>query len=274
MSAPRQVERNPSGNHAHIASGYATWSTSTSSASVVVQAGQRGANAGAAMENGTANGAPMNGGGGGGLPRKREPWKRHRPTNSNGSIGPQNLPKPTSVPNVRIISESPMTNPDSPTFIESPASRPTPNIYSIETADQSHSDNANVIYSHIPSDNGDTKTSYTNPAYTDHVGRSSHIKATESPTDNTSAYNNTNNSSSNLNHSALDNMSSGQSESPSRVKVTDLPPPGGIDRNLTPGDSASPPGQPEVSTIQSGPSSDDLVELQREKSTENLVTHL
>ena len=253
----RQLERNPSGNHTHIASGYATWSTSTSSASVVVQAHRANSTVG----NGDMNGAA-------GVTRKREPWKRHRPTNSNGSIGPQNLPKPNSVPNVRVISEAVMTNPDTPTFIESPA-RPTQTIYSIETTGQSQDDNVNVIYSQIPGENSDTKTSYTNPAYTDLVAQSS-TQSTESPT-------NSIESCSNLKYSALDNTGSGHSDSPSRVKVSDLPPPGGIERDLAGGSAPrhDPENkQPRVSVIHPGPSSDDLVELHREKSTENLVTHL
>ena len=145
----RQFERYPSGQHAHTLPGYATWSTSTSSASVVVQA-QHG---NGRVENGDINGEIDS-------PRKREPWKRHRPTNSNGSIGPQNLPKPTSsVPNVRIISEAAITDPGSPTFAGSPA-RPTQTIYSKETT--GHPQGENVIYSQIPSDEGDAKTSYTN----------------------------------------------------------------------------------------------------------------
>ena len=258
----RQLERNPSGSHTHIASGYATWSTSTSSASVVVQAQKA---------NGTVDNGDMNGVAG--VPRKREPWKRHRPTNSNGSIGPQNLPKPNSVPNVRIISEAVMTNPDTQTFVESPT-RPSQTIYSIETTGQSQDDNVNVIYSQIPNENSDIKTSYTNPAYTDHVAQSSSHR-TESPTD--SIDSNINNSCSNLKYSALDNTESGHSDSPSRVKVSDLPPPGGIERNLSGGSAPHHDpgnGQPEVSIIRPGPSSDDLVELHRGKSTENLVTHL
>ena len=258
----RQLERNPSGNHTHIASGYATWSTSTSSASVVVQAHRANGTA----ENGDVNGAV-------GVARKREPWKRHRPTNSNGSIGPQNLPKPNSVPNVRIISEAVMTSPDTPTFIESPT-RPTQTIYSIETTGQSQDENVNVIYSQIPSENSDTKTSYTNPAYTDLLAQSS-TQSTESLTN--SIDNNTENSCSNLKYSALDNTRSGRSDSPIGVKVSDLPPLGGIERDLAGGSAPRhDPGnrQPKLSVIQPGPSSDDLVELHREKSTENLVTHL
>ena len=254
----RQLERNPSGHHTHIASGYATWSSSTSSASVSVQA-QR---SNGTVENGAISGE-MN------SPRKREPWKRHRPTNSNGSIGPQNLPKPTSVPNVRVISEAVMTDPGSPSFVESPV-RPTQTIYRIETTGQPQSEN--VFYSQIPNDQGDTKTSYTNPAYNSHSALSG-THRTESPINDTDS--NINNSCSNLNGSASDNIQSGYTDSPSGVRVSDLPPPGGIRTELAQTDSDGDNlKEPDIVTIQPGHSTDDLVNLHSGNSTENLVTHL
>ncbi len=76
-----------------ISTGYATWSSSESSVSVTTR-NNTIANEISSVENGAASRPTSGNDHPGSAKSTREPWKRHRYTNSNGSIGPQNLPKP------------------------------------------------------------------------------------------------------------------------------------------------------------------------------------
>ncbi len=76
-----------------IATGYATWSSSESSVSITTR-NNTIANEITSLENGSASRPTSGNEHPGSAKSAREPWKRHRYTNSNGSIGPQNLPKP------------------------------------------------------------------------------------------------------------------------------------------------------------------------------------
>ncbi len=232
----RHLERYAMGRHQHIVQGYATWSTSTSSASVTVQ--RNHSNVTPPMANGEMS-SPA---------RNREPWKRHRPTNSNGSIGPQNLPKPHSAQSRRILSSE---------RIRVDPEQPPPPSYEASAA---------ATFSLVPDEpvHG-PKTSYSNPAYTDPVATSSAGRP----------------------GSAARGISRDSdvflpgSPAPSADRATpDLPPPGGMRSDLagesgaSPGGATASPNTPEVQVIPGGQSSDDLVNIHSELSTENLMTHL